>query len=129
MSCSLKDSKDMLMDFGIISKFHEIVNKDELQLFEENLMESVGEDAFNKAMGNPFFIQNFPDKSKLQFNKNFFKILDNLNDAKVFKSRILNESIETESAVSQENNNELNDVYSRIDAMIQSNEITITCKI
>lgn len=93
MSCSLKDSKDMLEEFGIISNFHEIINKNALQEFEENLFDSIGDDAIASAMGNPFFIERFPDKSKIVFNKDFFRILDNVNDAKVFRNKVLNERI------------------------------------
>lgn len=96
MSCSLKDSKDMLKEFGIISDFHEIINKNDLQEFEENLFESIGEDAVGSAMGNPFFIEHFPGKSKLVFNRDFFRILDNINNAKIFKLKVLRENVEEE---------------------------------
>jgi len=87
MSCSLKSSKDMLQEFGIITKFNEIVNLDSLQKFEENLFDSIGEDyVYQNAMGNPFFIQKLGNKSKLEFNKEFFKILDHINNKKVFDS-------------------------------------------
>lgn len=133
MSCSLKNSKLMLQEFGVISNFNEIIDEAGLQSFEENLMESIAEDVFDNAMGNPFFIERFPDKSKLVFNRSFFNILDNVNNAKVFKSRLLNEyaeeADETDSSVSSEKVQDLKAVYARIDAMLESNEITVTCKI
>ena len=90
MSCSLKSSKDMLNEFGIITKFNEIVNIDALQTFEENLFESIGEDyVYENAMGNPFFIQHLGNKSKVEFNKEFFKILDRINNQHVFDSQSL----------------------------------------
>jgi hypothetical protein len=133
MSCSLKNSKLMLQEFGVISNFNEIIDEAGLQSFEENLMESIAEDVFDNAMGNPFFIERFSDKSKLVFNRSFFNILDNVNNARVFKSRLINEykeeEIETDSPVSKENIQELKSIYDKIDSMLESNEITVTCKI
>jgi hypothetical protein len=90
MSCSLKSSKDMLNEFGIITKFNEIVDIDALQKFEENLFESIGDEvAYINAIGNPFFIQKLGNKSKLEFNRSFFEILDTINNQRVYDSQSL----------------------------------------
>jgi len=94
MSCSLKDNKDMLQEFGIISKFNEVIDINELQNFEENLMSSLGDSVFNNAMGNPFFFEKMPGKTKLVFNKDFFLILDQLNNIEVFKTNTLYDKFE-----------------------------------
>lgn len=149
MSCSLKLHKDNLEDLDIISKFSTIKDKSKLIKYGKATMNAYNEKhGMVDHLGNPFFVNYIgKGKEKVVFNKIFFEAIDQLENAVFFKENAISEAafrkeIEfkeqvegedlvptDESIFSQNESDKMQEVYSRIDAMLESNEITITCKI
>lgn len=149
MSCSLKLHKDNLESLDLISKFSTIKDKQKFLKYNTAVMAGYNnKHGMVDHLGNPFTVTYIgKGKEKVVFNRLFFEAIDQLENAVFFKENALREFafrealefkeqaenedlIPTEESLSSQGNSDaMQEVYNRIDLMLESNEITVTCKI